>query len=1407
MATQVREVMMLDMSGQRLEGGVHCVAAMVSSRRHLSSVLLLAVFILAAWAPMASATEARAACPGSQNDGGSGTDAGSNNTTAVQLATDPTLSTTGCVDANDQVDFYAIPLTAGNDLDIRLTSPSGADFDPYLLDQNGSLIDFSYAASLVEHVSTAGTTVHGGGQTVYLAVQQYLGDGDYDLDFWTNTSQALSDVEPLWIEGPGVFAETQQVTLRYELTNQGQGASGAFDVEFVVSTNTIITSFDTSIGNASEASLAAGASRVSTASVTIPSGLSSSTYYWGVMVDPFGNLSERDTGNNAVPSNGSSTKLAGSDPDLVITDTNAPTQALDGASIQVNATVANAGLSSSSATQIEWYLSTNDIISTSDTSLGTSSLGGLASGANLTVGATVTLPAGTTGSRYIGVIADPLDTVNEGEEANNAGTGVPIDILVDDEDLTVSEIDVPWSATLGTPFDVDIEVRNLGTRATPVTDLAVWLLRGSSWNATHDLELANVSVPAVAGAGMYNATVSITIPTNASYGAHRITVVADAGHDVDEADETNNAMRPVLSINAGGCPVSQDEGGTGDDLPTWVAPAEVLVTDPTAWTISGCTGGFGDGSDSFLVKVAPGLELEALLTMDWGMHTELTMRDENRSANRTFTDGYDALTLSTFNTSVGGGARTIRVDVNSLDDEGEWSLTLTTTGTPLQHDAAVEAITVSPTTVSPGSVVTLNVRLFGNGPGPSPSVPAAYTLIGPSGERVALHEGDVLGPRLLSTETTTTVVRLPTNLSAGAWNVEVTLDPNSTSSDGNSSNNVALTTIPIGVTRPCEAQQNDGGSGDDAGDSVGSALSVGDDPDVVVVACVDSGDNVDWYKFSIGQQRELGVRAVAALGSQISLTLYDETGSVQLASASGAAPLLDTLDFSVIAGIHTLRVQRQAGQGDYSLEFISSRSIDLRILSLFTGDEVEAGQSIFAEVTLEHRGRIGTPSPRIDFALVPQDGSAAIPLDSHLWQGTPTQGDTSVQSFPVEVPRTVPGGQYRLTATVDLANSIDELWDDDDPVTGPPLTILPAPPDRDDDGHPDASDAFPDDPTQHSDTDGDGYGDLLNGARPDACPSTAGTSHEDRYGCPDADADGWSDPGTGFAAHPAGTADAFPQDGSQWADTDGDGYGNNQSGFQPDACPFDAGTSTADRLGCPDTDGDGYSNALAAWLAHPDGEADAFPHNDEQWRDEDGDGLGDNLVGAGADRCPEVAGPPTGERPGCPPAETSGDQDVSSGGGLEGVGLFAVTLGVVVLLGVLVAVPLVIVLVRKRGTADPWSQAAAGEDDLSAAWGDGIAPQDAGLAAGYAAPAAAPLGQPQGAPQGMPQGYQQPAAAAPQQATQYAQPQGVPQGPPQGMPYGQPQGAPQGPPQGMPQGAAYGQPQGAPQGPPQHWQP
>ena len=93
------------------------------------------------------------------------------------------------------------------------------------------------------------------------------------------------------------------------------------------------------------------------------------------------------------------------------------------------------------------------------------------------------------------------------------------------------------------------------------------------------------------------------------------------------------------------------------------------------------------------------------------------------------------------------------------------------------------------------------------------------------------------------------------------------------------------------------------------------------------------------------------------------------------------------------------------------------------------------------------------------------------------------------------------------------------------------------------------ADAFIDEPSQWSDADSDGYGDNFDGDMVDFCTNKEGSSTIDRYGCPDIDGDGYSDPDAFWGIDKWGALgfgpDMFSLDQTQWYDSDRDGFGDN----------------------------------------------------------------------------------------------------------------------------------------------------------------------------------------------------------------------------------------------------------------------
>ncbi|WP_041450512.1 CARDB domain-containing protein [Anaeromyxobacter dehalogenans] len=234
------------------------------------------------------------------------------------------------------------------------------------------------------------------------------------------------------------------LTVTDTVTCAGGKASNTIYVKYYLSSDPTITTSDVPLGNRYlSAGLKDGESSTATLAFSPPTSISG-TYYVGAIVDATSQVSESDETNNAL----AGPVITITKPDLVVTALTAtPTTVPLGSSLTVTDSVTVTGGKTLSSFYVRYYLSTDPVITASDISIGSRSIG-----AAMTPGqsnsATTTLSPSTsiTGTYYVGAIVDST-YIDESDETNNAITG-PV--------ITITKPDLVVTALTATPTTVPL---------------------------------------------------------------------------------------------------------------------------------------------------------------------------------------------------------------------------------------------------------------------------------------------------------------------------------------------------------------------------------------------------------------------------------------------------------------------------------------------------------------------------------------------------------------------------------------------------------------------------------------------------------------------------------------------------------------------------------------------------------------------------------------------------------------------------------------------------------------------------------------------------------------------------------------------------------------------------------------
>ena len=495
----------------------------------------------------------------------------------------------------------------------------------------------------------------------------------------------------------------------------------------------------------------------------------------------------------------------------------------------------------------------------------------------------------------------------------------------------------------------------------------------------------------------------------------------------------------------------------------------------------------------------------------------------------------------------------------------------------------------------------------------------------------------------------------------------------------------------------CGVSSDWGQTGYDAGSDRNTAYDVGDNPDSLGRGCLDPADTTDAYRFSLSGMKGTTIQLESDNATSMHIELYSSENGIdefisEQSTINGVAHVdtssiaFEDLDGNFFVIIHANETDDDWDTGWYNLSFTPTEAPlpDLTAdiwtcpaTTERTGDSANFGVEISS---------VGGPMDSTPFAwemtLVHENGTVVMSLLQGSYSDALDGNDGMIIQDGEQVlldTSMITSGNYTCVLTVDGGDVIEESNESNNVVVSLPFEII------------NEEELYADD------IDRDGVPNDQDG-----CPNTPGDSTMDRLGCQDADEDGYSNGG-----------DVFIYEPTQWNDTDGDGFGDNNGpgDYNGDACPNEPGVMAGTNgTGCPlwisDQDNDGVADSNDVCPGTPAGASvDALGCSDS-----DGDGVDDSL-----DTCPAT---PTGtsvDVTGCPVDGTDGpgdgtgdadDTDNAQAGDTESASEESDTM-----LYIMVAAGVVLLLVIVLGLTVVLRGRSAGGDPTEQVWATAISPE------------------------------------------------------------------------------------------------
>ena len=357
---------------------------------------------------------------------------------------------------------------------------------------------------------------------------------DYDLEA---TSLSVDSGSRSVCEGADIY-------LTLTVTNRGSDYAGTHYYEAAVATGSsdLDILYGTSLGWASGQS---GVSSYTHSSIqaALPTTLSPGTYWVGLIVDTFDDVSESDESNNIVATSSAQLTILDCAPDLEAVSVSGTSSGVRGGTVSVDVQVDNVGREVAQSVGVDIYLSSDSNIDSNDVHIGSDTISILAESGTWSNSLSLSIPSNLgDGCWYWGMMVDRIGGIVEMDETNNvvASSG---QFCLQQADLVVDSVTGPATTASGQSVEVSITISNDGGSDAVASEGRLLISIDGSENAG-DTQVDSFAVPSLVAGASTTVNLQVIIPSGHVGDFHWVAVI-DTTAMVSEDDESNNAGASV----------------------------------------------------------------------------------------------------------------------------------------------------------------------------------------------------------------------------------------------------------------------------------------------------------------------------------------------------------------------------------------------------------------------------------------------------------------------------------------------------------------------------------------------------------------------------------------------------------------------------------------------------------------------------------------------------------------------------------------------------------------------------------------------------------------------------------------------------------------------------------------------